>query len=133
MGLGVGRSATPANDNPLDLVRGEMAILKKLNHPNMVKLFEVLDDPNDDSLYMGKPPKMTALQPRGINMRLFAVFEMAHRGVLMNIETDKTATPYSSETARQFFRQIILGIEYRELQKRCYVQPKVLIDDHCSA
>ncbi|KAI8145736.1 kinase-like domain-containing protein [Fennellomyces sp. T-0311] len=92
MGLGVGRSATPMNDNPLDLVRGEMAILKKLNHPNMVKLYEVLDDPNDDSLYM--------------------VFEMAHKGVLMSIETDKTATPYSNEEARTFFREIILGIEY---------------------
>ena len=53
MGLGVGRPGTPMNSNPLDLVRGEMAILKKLNHPNMVKLYEVLDDPNDDSLYMG--------------------------------------------------------------------------------
>ncbi|KAI9257159.1 kinase-like domain-containing protein [Phascolomyces articulosus] len=92
MGLGVGRLGTPVNSNPLDLVRGEMAILKKLNHPNMVKLYEVLDDPNDDSLFM--------------------VFEMAHKGVLMNIESDKTATPYSSEMARRFFREIILGIEY---------------------
>jgi hypothetical protein len=55
-GLGVGRAATAAAEpkNPLDLVRGEMAILKKLNHENVVKLYEVLDDPNDDSLYMGK-------------------------------------------------------------------------------
>ncbi|KAI9498597.1 kinase-like domain-containing protein [Zychaea mexicana] len=92
MGLGVGRSASPLSTNPLDLVRGEVAILKKLNHPHMVKLFEVLDDPSDDSLYM--------------------VFEMAHKGVLMNIESDKTATPYTSEQARHFFREIILGIEY---------------------
>lgn len=42
-----------ANNNPLDLVRGELAILKKLNHPYVVKLYEVLDDPNTDSLYMG--------------------------------------------------------------------------------
>jgi serine/threonine protein kinase len=56
-GLGVGRSSATAAEqpkNPLDLVRGEMAILKKLNHENVVKLYEVLDDPNDDSLYMGK-------------------------------------------------------------------------------
>jgi serine/threonine protein kinase len=57
VGLGVGRAASAAAaepKNPLDLVRGEMAILKKLNHENVVKLYEVLDDPNDDSLYMGK-------------------------------------------------------------------------------
>lgn len=61
MGLGVGRAASnnsgapgkPAT-NPLDLVRGEMAVLKKLNHPHIVRLFEVLDDPSGDSLYMGE-------------------------------------------------------------------------------
>lgn len=37
----------------LYLVRGEIAIMKKLNHENVVKLIEVLDDPKGDSLYMG--------------------------------------------------------------------------------
>ncbi|CAH1761931.1 8654_t:CDS:2 [Entrophospora sp. SA101] len=40
------------NSDPLYLIRGEVAVLKKLNHPNVVKLFEVLDDPENDSLYM---------------------------------------------------------------------------------
>lgn len=55
MGLGVGRgpAAAPKSSNPLDLVRGEMAVLKKLNHPHIVRLYEVLDDPTGDSLYMG--------------------------------------------------------------------------------
>jgi serine/threonine protein kinase len=38
----------------LDLIRGEVAILKKLNHPNIVKLYEVLDIADGDSMYMGK-------------------------------------------------------------------------------
>lgn len=42
------------SNNPLDLVRSEVAILKKLNHRNVIKLYEVLDDPDDDSLFMGK-------------------------------------------------------------------------------
>lgn len=57
IGLGVNRangSNTSTPSNPLDLVRGEMAVLKKLNHPNIVRLYEVLDDPSGDSLYMGK-------------------------------------------------------------------------------
>ncbi|KPP58145.1 hypothetical protein Z043_124052, partial [Scleropages formosus] len=36
----------------LERVYQEMAILKKLNHLNVVKLVEVLDDPNEDSLHM---------------------------------------------------------------------------------
>ncbi|KAI9019619.1 kinase-like domain-containing protein [Phycomyces nitens] len=94
IGLGVGRPGIGAGkpSSPLDLVRGEMAILKKLNHPHVVKLFEVLDDPNDDSLYM--------------------VFEMAHKGVLMKVDVDQVAKPYSNSEARRYFREMVLGIEY---------------------
>ncbi|XP_055081874.1 calcium/calmodulin-dependent protein kinase kinase 1b [Periophthalmus magnuspinnatus] len=38
---------------PLDKVYKEIAILKKLNHHNVVKLVEVLDDPTEDGLHMG--------------------------------------------------------------------------------
>lgn len=43
-----------APENPLQKVYREIAIMKKLDHPNVVKLAEVLDDPEDDNLYMGK-------------------------------------------------------------------------------
>lgn len=46
-------SSTATSNDPLHPVRSEIAILKKLNHRNVVKLLEVLDDPTDDSLYMG--------------------------------------------------------------------------------
>ena len=39
---------------PLEKVYREIAILKKLDHPNVVRLVEVLDDPDEDNLYMGK-------------------------------------------------------------------------------
>jgi len=41
-------------NHPLDQVYREIAILKKLDHPNVIKLVEVLDDPDQDNLYMGK-------------------------------------------------------------------------------
>ncbi|CAM0142812.1 hypothetical protein VKS41_002624 [Umbelopsis sp. WA50703] len=94
-GLGVGRAAASATvepKNPLDFIRGELAILKKLHHRNVVKLYEVLDDPSDDSMYM--------------------VFEMADKGVLMDIDLDKAATPYSEEVCRDYFIQMLLGIEF---------------------
>lgn len=41
-------------NNPLDKVYREIAVLKKLDHSNVVKLIEVLDDPEEDHLYLGK-------------------------------------------------------------------------------
>ena len=37
-----------------DLKR-EIAIMKKLNHPNVVKLYEVIDDPQSENIYLGSP------------------------------------------------------------------------------
>ena len=42
-----------ANNTPMERIYREIAILKKLDHPNIVKLVEVLDDPMEDKLYMG--------------------------------------------------------------------------------
>lgn len=78
----------------LYLIRAEIAIMKKLNHPNLVALIEVLDDPEDDSLYM--------------------VLEMCKKGVVMKIDLDQQSEPYNSELCRTWFRDLILGIEYRE-------------------
>ena len=80
------------NDNALDLIKEEIAIMKKLNHNNVVSLIEVLDDPAEDSLYM--------------------VLEMCKKGVVMKVGLDETADPYDEETCRCWFRDMILGIEY---------------------
>lgn len=78
--------------NPIDFVRGEIAILKKLNHRNIVKLFEVLDDPNGDGLYM--------------------VYELCEKGTIMNISLTKKAKTFDEEMCRYYFREMFLGIEY---------------------
>lgn len=77
--------------NPLQLVQKEIAILKKLSHPNVVKLVEVLDDPNDNYLYM--------------------VFEFVEKGSILEIPTDK---PLDEDTAWSYFRDTLCGLEYRE-------------------
>lgn len=81
-------------NHPLERVYREIAILKKLDHPNVVKLVEVLDDPDEDSLYM--------------------VFELVDRGSVLDIPTD---IPLNEETAWNYFRDIISGIEYLHFQK----------------
>uniref|UniRef100_A0A3B3W1E7 Calcium/calmodulin dependent protein kinase kinase 2 n=1 Tax=Poecilia latipinna TaxID=48699 RepID=A0A3B3W1E7_9TELE len=73
---------------PLERVYQEIAILKKLDHPNVVKLVEVLDDPSEDHLYMGM--------------------------AVMEVPTDK---PFSEEQARFYFRDLLRGIEYLHYQR----------------
>jgi [calcium/calmodulin-dependent protein kinase] kinase len=84
----------PQANNSLDLIKEEIAIMKKLHHNNLVALIEVLDDPEEDSLYM--------------------VLEMCKKGVVMKVGIDDRADPYDEETCRCWFRDMILGIEYRK-------------------
>lgn len=88
----------PSGESPLELIKEEIAIMKKLNHPNLVQLIEVLDDPTEDSLYM--------------------VMEMCKKGVVMRIDLDleSQADPYSEDVCRLYFRDLILGIEYLHAQ-----------------
>ncbi|CRK05739.1 hypothetical protein BN1723_001619 [Verticillium longisporum] len=87
----LGAPSAADEKDALFLIREEIAIMKKLNHPNLVQLIEVLDDPEEDSLYM--------------------VLEMCNRGVVMKVGLGETATPYSEECCRCWFRDLILGIE----------------------
>merc|ERR1719361_2217918 len=59
----------------------EIAILKKLDHPNVVKLVEVVDDPEEDNLYMA--------------------FEFLEKGELLEIPTEK---PLTEDEAWRSFR-----------------------------
>ncbi|KAG0648518.1 kinase C [Hyphodiscus hymeniophilus] len=82
--------------NSLYLIKEEIAIMKKLNHPNLVSLIEVLDDPEEDSLYM--------------------VLEMCKKGVVMKVGLGEKADPYDIENCRCWFRDLVLGIEYRKFR-----------------
>lgn len=49
-----GNSPSPVKKDPLAGIYREIAILKKLDHPNVVKLLEVMDDPQEDEIILGK-------------------------------------------------------------------------------
>ena len=70
--------------------------MKKLDHPNLVALYEVLDDPSQDSLYI--------------------VMEMCKKGVVMRVGLDQRADPYPDDLCRYWFRDLILAIEYLHAQ-----------------
>ncbi|XP_041666753.1 calcium/calmodulin-dependent protein kinase kinase 2 isoform X2 [Cheilinus undulatus] len=84
----------PQPKGPLERVYQEIAILKKLDHPNVVKLVEVLDDPSEDHLYM--------------------VFELVKQGAVMEVPTDK---PFSEDQSRFYFIDLLRGIEYLHYQR----------------
>ncbi|KWU42126.1 kinase-like protein, partial [Rhodotorula sp. JG-1b] len=69
----------------------EVAIMKKVDHPNLASVHEVIDVTSDDALLM---------------------MELCHGGPILKIKDGQDATPYSEEEARQIFRQLVLGIAY---------------------
>ncbi|XP_076257097.1 calcium/calmodulin-dependent protein kinase kinase 1-like isoform X6 [Rhynchophorus ferrugineus] len=89
-----GRSNSSPVNHPLEKVYREIAILKKLDHPNVVKLVEVLDDPDEDHLYLA--------------------FELLDRGQVLEVPTDN---PLDEEKSWNYFRDVILGIEYLHFQR----------------
>uniref|UniRef100_A0A8C3AHW0 Si:ch73-62l21.1 n=1 Tax=Cyclopterus lumpus TaxID=8103 RepID=A0A8C3AHW0_CYCLU len=78
----------PQPKGPLERVYQEIAILKKLDHSNVVKLVEVLDDPSEDHLYMGT--------------------------AVMEVPSDK---PFSEDQSRFYFQDLLRGIEYLHYQR----------------
>jgi len=82
------------SENPLQKVYREIAIMKKLDHPNVCKLVEVLDDQEDDNLYM--------------------VFELLKEGEVLVVPTDN---PMSEKEAWLAFRDVVHGLEYLHYQK----------------
>jgi CRP-like cAMP-binding protein/tRNA A-37 threonylcarbamoyl transferase component Bud32 len=68
----------------------EIAIMKKLKHPNIVMLHEVIDDPNSRKIYI--------------------IQEYVARGALM--DDVETCEPFTCEQARKYFRDTLKGIRY---------------------
>ncbi|XP_065663608.1 calcium/calmodulin-dependent protein kinase kinase 2 isoform X2 [Hydra vulgaris] len=102
------RNPRATKNNPLAPLNREIAILKKMDHPNVVKLIEVIEDTQVDNVYM--------------------VFELIKNGVVMEVPSESVIT---EEKARQYFRDLVLGIEYLHYSKIIHrdIKPSNLLLD----
>ncbi|KAJ4462759.1 putative Calcium/calmodulin-dependent protein kinase kinase 2 [Paratrimastix pyriformis] len=78
------RKRLPGGVSALDDVKREVAIMKKLDHPNVVHLYEVIDSPDHPKLYMA----MELLSGGSVEI------------------------PVAPERVRGFMRDVISGLEY---------------------
>jgi [calcium/calmodulin-dependent protein kinase] kinase len=72
-----------------DSIIQEIAILKKLDHPNIVQLYEVIDDPSCHKLYI--------------------VMDFIRNGSILKMLDEG---PINEILARRFFRDLISGLYY---------------------
>eukprot|EP00730_Choanoeca_flexa_P001585 TRINITY_DN10697_c0_g3_i1.p1 TRINITY_DN10697_c0_g3~~TRINITY_DN10697_c0_g3_i1.p1 ORF type:complete len:776 (+),score=197.49 TRINITY_DN10697_c0_g3_i1:238-2565(+) len=92
-----GRGPSPGGRKSLashvdSVLTQEVAILKRINHPNTVKLYEVINDPEHDIMYM--------------------VMELMKGGVVMDMAKPESCKQLSEPRACTYFRQLILAVEY---------------------
>ena len=86
-----------------------------------MKLVEVVDDPEEDNLYMGEKRKSFSQNIENnwvsnidlhISIMSFSAFEFLEKGELLEIPTEK---PLSEDETWRSFRDVISGLEYCEL------------------
>mmetsp|Transcript_7343 Transcript_7343/g.21671 ORF Transcript_7343/g.21671 Transcript_7343/m.21671 type:complete len:426 (-) Transcript_7343:429-1706(-) len=86
----IGKSSTSFDD-----VKREVEIMRKLRHENVVRLYEVMDDPNVNKLYL--------------------VIEYMKRGDLIQIAKEpstKIINPLTDEQVWDICRQVLRGLKY---------------------
>jgi len=89
-----GPAVRPSMDesNPLDSVQREIAVLKKLDHPNVVKLYEVIDPPGASYMML--------------------VMEYMERGPVMETKGQTGFASFPERVALDYFRQTCAGLDY---------------------
>ena len=90
-----------SKQNPLDDIKREIEIMKKLQHPNVLRLFEVMDDPKANKLYL--------------------VLEHMEAGDLLTLQKSKsidgTCNPMDDKELHCVLLQVLLGLMYLHDQK----------------
>ena len=108
-------------------VLNEIAVMKKLDHPNVIRLHEVLDDEEKEKLYMSLYFNFKFM------LKLYnicIVLDFAPHGQLIEWDEEESKFYYtnpdtvgflSEEVLKKIFRQCITGVHYRKYF--CLIHP----------
>lgn len=93
--------------------------MKNLDHPNVIKLYEVIDDEEGDKLYMGNL----------IDSKCFIVMDYAEHGEVLKWDIldcifhpyDKDKDTLSEQEIKKILRHCIRGLNYCNLLSLLYL------------
>ncbi|KAG5175101.1 hypothetical protein JKP88DRAFT_339491 [Tribonema minus] len=103
----------------LESLRREVAALKKMRHPNIVTLLEVINDPKVAALKKMRHPNIVTLlevinDPKGISdpkgEKVYMVQEYMELGTIL--PGSYQVTPLPEDEARQYFVHAVRGLHY---------------------
>lgn len=109
----------------LEQVEHEIALMKKMHHPNIVPLFEVIDSPESDALYMFIQymplGEILSYQEDGTFQRVFKKGEEKLMGYSEKEDLEgNTIGRFDEEHASLFFVDILHGLAYLHQHHICH-------------
>jgi len=90
----------------------EIAIMKKIDHPNVVKLYEVIDDPNNDKLYL----VMEYVKRGAVMSRNYWRQSTKSKGLGTDAGDGNMMKTLSEEKAKKYFRHLALSLDYSKMR-----------------
>lgn len=95
-------------------VRREIAIMKKLRHDNVVRLYEVIDDPGENMIYL--------------------VMKYCSNGPIVKVRPDFTCDTLPLPVAKALLRQLVSGLHYLHLRRVVHrdIKPDNVLLDHAN-